>query len=159
MFFQSRNCPLPLPAAGSCIFPAWSKKETRNNQLRYRNRDRNRRNCHRNRSCQSEKADSDRDPDNCRPEKQDIMRHGVFPGAWGTGPISLNRSAAPSALNCEAHPYPGLTAGPIHCRPFGPYQALNQAVAIALSPWLRLSRVFRGARRWPQTQARSAGSE
>jgi hypothetical protein len=40
--------------------------------------------------------------------------------------------AAPSALNYEAHPYPGLTAGPINCRPFGPYQALNQAGAIAV---------------------------
>ena len=28
--------------------------------------------------------------------------------------------AAPSALNDDAHPDPGLTAGPIHFRPFGP---------------------------------------
>jgi len=35
--------------------------------------------------------------------------------------------AAPSVLTCEVHLYPGLTAGPIHYRPFGPYQAMNQA--------------------------------
>jgi len=47
---------------------------------------------------------------------------------------SLVCCAAPSALNYDAHPYPGLTAGPIHCRPFGPCQALNQARAIAVPP-------------------------
>jgi hypothetical protein len=33
----------------------------------------------------------------------------------------LAPSAAPSALIPETHETPGLTAGPIHWRPFGPH--------------------------------------
>ena len=33
---------------------------------------------------------------------------------------SIGKSVAPSTLNHCVQPAPGLTAGPTHCRPFGP---------------------------------------
>jgi hypothetical protein len=45
-------------------------------------------------------------------------------------------SAAPSALICELIAYPGLTAGPIYCRPFGPHD--HQAIDIRIGFLQRL---------------------
>ena len=67
--------------------------------------------------------------------------HAYLMGNVEIGQESLGTSCRAFGARFLRYWYPGLTAGPIHFRPFGPQNVYTQATAAAVSNGARFSRI------------------